>query len=137
MILRAESGSEFIEPSQDSASLYVLFSSRNRDKGNLPFVCKTDDLTLNKQLLNKTAKTAANNKVLIRYDWLYLVRICSLPWRNEGKALAAMNATMSRVGIFNKDLAVRLVLIANNDAIVYLDAATDPYSAATTGAAGA
>jgi hypothetical protein len=39
-------------------------------------------------------------------------------------------------GIFNKDLAVRLVLIANN-AIVYLDAATDPYSAATTGAAGA
>jgi hypothetical protein len=28
-------------------------------------------------------------------------------------------------------------LFANNDAIVYLDAATDPYSAATTGAAGA
>jgi hypothetical protein len=58
MILRAESGSEFIEASEDSA-LYVLFSSKNRDKGNLPFVCKTDDLTLNKQLLNKTAKTAA------------------------------------------------------------------------------
>jgi hypothetical protein len=75
MILRAESGSEFIEASEDSASLYVLFSSKNRDKGNLPFVCKTDDLTLNKQLLNKTAKTAANNKVLIRYDWLYLVRV--------------------------------------------------------------
>jgi hypothetical protein len=48
-----------------------------------------------------------------------------------------MNATMSRVnGIFNKDLAVRLVLIANNDAIVYLDAATDPYQP-LTGAAGA
>jgi hypothetical protein len=46
-----------------------------------------------------------------------------------------MNATMFRNGIFNKDLAVRPVLIANNDAIVYLDAATDPYSAATTGAA--
>jgi hypothetical protein len=90
-------------------------------------------------LLNK-AKTAANNKVLIRYDWLYLVRVnmqLTMAERRK-KALAAMNATMSRVnGIFNKDLAVRLVLIANNDAIVYLDAATDPYSAATTGAAGA
>jgi hypothetical protein len=32
MILRAESGSEFIEASEDSASLYVLFSSKNRDK---------------------------------------------------------------------------------------------------------
>jgi hypothetical protein len=31
MILRAESGSEFIEASEDSAS-YVLFSSKNRDK---------------------------------------------------------------------------------------------------------
>jgi hypothetical protein len=90
-------------------------------------------------LLNKTAKTAANNKVLIRYDWLYLVRVnmqLTMAERRK-KTLAAMNA-MSRVnGIFNKDLAVRLVLIANNDAIVYLDAATDPYSAATTGAAGA
>jgi hypothetical protein len=87
-------------------------------------------------LLNKTAKTAAN-KVLIRYDWLYLVRVnMQLTMAERRKKLAAMNATMSRNGIFNKDLAVRLVLIANNDAIVYLDAA-DPYSAATTGAAGA
>jgi hypothetical protein len=90
-------------------------------------------------LLNKTAKTAANNKVLIRYDWLYLVRVnMQLTMAERRKSTCAMNATMSRVnGIFNKDLAVRLVLIANNDAIVYLDAATDPYSAATTGAAGA
>jgi hypothetical protein len=89
-------------------------------------------------LLNKTAKTAANNKVLIRYDWLYLVRVnMQLTMAERRKSTCAMNATMSRVnGIFNKDLAVRLVLI-NNDAIVYLDAATDPYSAATTGAAGA
>jgi hypothetical protein len=46
------------------------------------------------------------------------------------KALAAMNTTSRVNGIFNKDLAVQLVLIANNDAVVYLDAATDPYSAA-------
>jgi subtilisin-like proprotein convertase family protein len=140
MILRAESGSEFIEVSEDDASLYALFSSKNRDKGNLPFVCKTDDLTLNKQLLNKTVKTAANNKV---FNTLRLALSCTGEYAayhggTKEKALAAMNATMSRVnGIFNKDLAIRLVLITNNDAVVYLDAATDPYSAATIGAAGA
>jgi hypothetical protein len=42
MILRAESGSEFIEASEDS--FIRSLSSKNRDKGNLPFVCKTDDL---------------------------------------------------------------------------------------------
>jgi hypothetical protein len=40
-----------------------------------------------------------------------------------------MNATMARVnGIFNKDLAIKLILIANNDLIIYTNAVTDPYS---------
>ncbi|PKH66911.1 propanediol utilization protein [Flavobacterium sp. ALD4] len=140
MILRADSGSEFIESYQENPSLYVLFSSKNRDKENLPFVCKTEDLTLNKQLLNETTKIASNNKV---FNTLRLGLSCTGEYAayhggTKEKALAAMNATMSRVnGIFNKDLAVQLVLIANNDAIVYLDAATDPYSAASTGATGA
>jgi hypothetical protein len=49
-----------------------------------------------------------------------------------------MNATLTRVnGIFNKDLAVRLILITNNDLIIYTNAVTDPYSDATAGAGGA
>jgi hypothetical protein len=40
-----------------------------------------------------------------------------------------MNATLTRVnGIFNKDLAVKLILITNNDLIIYTNAVTDPYS---------
>ena len=40
-----------------------------------------------------------------------------------------MNATLTRVnGIFNKDLAVQLILIANTDAVIYTNAVTDPYS---------
>jgi hypothetical protein len=39
-----------------------------------------------------------------------------------------MNATLTRVnGIFNKDLAVKLILITN-DLIIYTNAVTDPYS---------
>jgi hypothetical protein len=48
-------------------------------------------------LLNKTAKTAANNKVLIRYDWLSCTgEYAAYHGGTKEKALAAMNATMSR-----------------------------------------
>ncbi|MFN3753827.1 reprolysin-like metallopeptidase [Flavobacterium sp.] len=44
-------------------------------------------------------------------------------------ALAGMNNTLTRVnGIFETDFGLRLVLIANNDNVIYTNAATDPYS---------
>ena len=50
--------------------------------------------------------------------------------------LAAIAATMNRVnGLYERDLSVRMVLVANNDAIVYTNPATDPYTNVTNGAA--
>lgn len=44
-------------------------------------------------------------------------------------ALAAMVVTMNRVnGVFQKEFSVKLNIIANNDLIIYLDGATDPYT---------
>ncbi|MBD8081599.1 reprolysin-like metallopeptidase [Chryseobacterium caseinilyticum] len=49
----------------------------------------------------------------------------------KANALAAINNTMTRVnGVFEKDFSARMVLIANNDAVIYTNASTDPYSAA-------
>ncbi len=40
-----------------------------------------------------------------------------------------MNNTMTRVnGVFEKDFSARMVLIANNNTIIYTNAATDPYT---------
>lgn len=43
--------------------------------------------------------------------------------------LAAITTTMNRVnGIYENDLSIRMLLIANNDLIVYTDPNTDPYT---------
>ena len=44
----------------------------------------------------------------------------------KAAVLSAMNTTMTRVnGVFEKDLGVKMVLVSNNDQIVYLDSTTD------------
>jgi hypothetical protein len=44
-------------------------------------------------------------------------------------AMSGIATTMNRVnGLFERDLAVRMVLVANNDSIVYTSGATDPYT---------
>ena len=49
--------------------------------------------------------------------------------------LAAMNTTMTRVnGILERDLNITLVLVADNDQLIFLDAETDPYTNGSGGA---
>ena len=44
-------------------------------------------------------------------------------------AMDAMIVTMNRVnGVFQKEFSVKLNIIANNDLVIYLDGATDPYT---------
>ncbi|MCV9927702.1 M12 family metallo-peptidase [Flavobacterium sp. LS1R49] len=139
MVLRADNASEFIEPITANTSEYVLFTAKSRDKASLPLTCKTKDVALNQDLIKKTAKIAANNKV---FKTMRLALSCTGEYAayfggTKGDALAAMNATMTRVnGVFNKDLALKLIIIANNDAVIYTNAATDPYSDAAAGVKG-
>ncbi len=44
-------------------------------------------------------------------------------------AAAAMNTSINRVnGVFEIDMAVSMILVNNNDTLIFLDGATDPYS---------
>lgn len=134
MVIRSDKPSEFIEQNSEDKTSYVLFT-KSDDTSRLN--CKTADVVLDKNTSPSTGKSAANNKV---FKTLRLALSCTAEYTTyfggtKAGALAAMNASLTRVnGVFNKDLAVKVVLIANNDAVIYTDASTDPYSIASIGA---
>jgi len=138
MVLRADHPSEFIEQDPDGTSAYVLFTSKNSLNSASPLVCSIKDVVTDENSKGKTSKTTANNKV---FKTFRLALSCTGEYTayfggTKAGALAGMNATLTRAnGIFNKDLALRVVLIANNEDIIYLDPATDPYSNASRGTA--
>ena len=134
MVLRADKGSEFIEPLTTDRSVYVLFDSKTRAKATLPLVCTTDDVALNVEMLRANESSLSNNGV---YKTMRLALSCTGEYAQYfggtvAAATAAMNATMTRVnGVFEKDIALHLNIIANNSLVVYTNPISDPYSPAS------
>jgi subtilisin-like proprotein convertase family protein len=131
MVLKGESASEFIDPLPDNKSIYTVSTSKSRSKGVLPLTCKTADVILNKGLTQKLAQLKSSSG---SFKTMRLALSCTGEYAKYfggtvANALAGMNATMTRVnGVFNRDLAVKLLLIANESSIIYTNATTDPYS---------
>ena len=135
VVFRADSGTEVIEPFTKDHTVYVFFDSRTRNTTRLPFNCGTVEQRLSDDLLNESAiASRADNQT---YKTMRLALSCTGEYGayfggTIAGALAGMNATMTRVnGIFEKDMALHLNIIANNDLVVYTNASTDPYSAAS------
>lgn len=142
MVFRAGKKAEFMEPYSADSKTYALYTSA-REKGKLPFNCSTPhEEAVNNELLNKInpSQQLSNTGQL---KTMRLALSCTGEYTTfhggtVAGALAAMNATMTRVnGVFEKDLAIHLNIIANNSLVIYTNAATDPYSDAAAGAGGA
>lgn len=129
MLLRADRKSEFIEPYTTDRSVYVVKGAESRSHASLPWVCSTDDVALNQQL--NTEVMRSNNQ---SYKTMRLALSCNAEYTiyhggQVADALAAMNATMTRVnGIMEKDLSIHLNIIASSSSVIFTNAATDPYT---------
>lgn len=131
MIFRSHKKSEFMEPYTADGLTYAVYKS-NRSKGKVPFICSTpEEITMTNEMEKLTQTVQASDQTL---------RIFRLALSCNGEyaqffggtvagALAAMNATMTRVnGVFEKDFAIRMNIIANNSSVIYTNPATDPYT---------
>ena len=128
MIFRAGKKNEFMEPYSQDGSVYAVYNS-SRNKGQLPFTCSTEDHLVINDVNPEMLR--ASNAVLKTFR---LAMSCNGEYTTfhggtVAGALAAINATMTRVnGVFEKDFAVHMNLIANTTAVIFTNAATDPYS---------
>ena len=140
MIFRADKRNEFIEAYSSTEKVYAVFSS-SREKGKLPWTCATEDKKLiNDVTVDKFGANRASNGV---YKTMRLAISCTAEYSNYfgatssaqvGLVLAGYNASMTRVnGVFEKDLALKLLLIAQTTNVIYYNPATDPYAAVTGG----
>lgn len=132
MIRRAGVASEFIEPYSADKTVYVVFNSHQFDENYIPFNCQTAHENLDNTHIDDSFR--ASNQV---YKQFRLALSCNGEYTTYhggtvAGALAAMNATMTRVnGVYEEDLSVHLNIIANNTAVIYTNASTDPYTSMT------
>ncbi len=137
MIFRTGTANEFIEPYSQDHTVYAVFKS-SRDKGKLPWTCSTDDHALMTDASAQIGNTHRPESSAGELKTMRLAQSCNGEYSNYFLAtsaaqvalvLAAYNATLTRCnGVYEKDLALHLNLIANTTDVIYYDPVTDPYT---------
>ncbi|ASK29143.1 secretion protein [Chryseobacterium sp. T16E-39] len=133
MEIYGDKSAVFIEPYTKDLSTYVVYKKSDKKADLNKFECKVIDVA-QKGINNSSAKPNADDAKLRTFR---LALSCTGEYTSyfggtKANALAAMNNTMTRVnGVFEKDFAARMVLISNNDDVIYTNASTDPYSDST------
>lgn len=130
MEIYGDKSAVFIEPYAKDLSTYAVYKRSDRKNDLNNFECKVLE-SAQKGTPNIITAKNADDAVLRTFR---LALSCTGEYAKyfggtKADALAAMNNTMTRVnGIFENDFAARMVLIPNNDTIIYTDANNDPYS---------
>ncbi|HZG59307.1 MAG TPA: zinc-dependent metalloprotease family protein [Anoxybacillus sp.] len=133
MEIYGDKSAVFIEPYTKDLSTYVVYRKSDKKDNLNKFECTVIDVA-QKGISNTVEKPNADDAKLRKFRLALSVtgEYTAYFGGTKANALAAMNNTMTRVnGVFEKDFAARMVLIANNDAVIFTNAITDPYSDAT------
>ncbi|MGG7036224.1 MAG: reprolysin-like metallopeptidase, partial [Flavobacterium sp.] len=134
MTLYPNQSAVFIEPITTDSNTYTIYKRSDKEASLDKFECGVIDQAVNtiQPTSNKSSFAKSTDDAKLRTFRLALS--CTAEYAaffggTKAQALAGMNNTMTRInGIFERDFGVRLILIANNDTVIYTDPLTDPYS---------
>ena len=132
---------QFIEPISNDNQTYGVFYKTKRNESEHGFECTTEERRLEKEInsLKENGKKSLSHLGITNRPSSTKYRTYRLALSVTGEytqaaggtvagAVTRMNNTMTRVnGIFEKDFGIKLV-IQDIPAIIYTDAATDPYT---------
>ncbi|MEJ1223148.1 reprolysin-like metallopeptidase [Sediminicola sp. 1XM1-17] len=119
----------FMQKASEGGSAYVVYSNEMSAASKAEFICNTtavmekngsgvtQKLVDDQQLRKFRLAVSATGEYTVYHGG------------TKADALAAINATVTRINeVMETDLGVSLELVANNDLVIYTDAATDPYN---------
>jgi len=141
MTLSGNRASMYIDPYTDDRLTYIVYDRQSLGQDTQSFECLLDsdiDLPSLKNDVASTQKADTDDSVLRTYR---LAMSCTGEYgaifglgtgtvaAQKALVQAQMAVTMARVnGVYERDLAVTMIFISNNDSIIYLDAGTDPWA---------
>jgi hypothetical protein len=129
----SSAGTVYIDPYSDGDTVnYITYAKRDHIRLDKEFVCTLD-------LENPALPESSNNQIphfvsgsTLRTYRLALAATGEYTAAAGGTvplALARMTTSMNRVnGIYEREVAVRMTLVANESLIIYTDGLTDPYT---------
>ena len=130
MVLNADKQAVFIEPISEDLTTYTVYRKADKKAAFQPFECSVID-EISEEIDTEALRPNADDATLRTFRLAVSTtgEYTAYFGGTKALALAAINNTMTRVnGVFEKDFAVRMILIANNDAVIYTNASTDPYT---------
>jgi hypothetical protein len=135
-LVLSASGTVHIDPYRRWDARYVLsyFKGDARKPAGAAFHCDVREEAAEAEDFEPAPRAASGTqlrtyRLALAATGEYSTAVCAPNPVGVACALNAMVVSMNRVdGIYEREVAIRMVLIANNNLIVYTDGAADPYS---------
>lgn len=126
----------YLDSYSSDNSQYMMYKRENVSTNPTDFICEVESSNnpIDEELLAQSPLVSDGQFRTYRLALAATAEYTTFQGGTVEKAMDAMATTMTRVdGIYEKTASLTMVLVANNDLLIYTNANTDPY---TNGSAG-
>ncbi|MDX8554534.1 GEVED domain-containing protein [Tenacibaculum sp. 1B UA] len=139
IIFSANEGTSYINPYTKDYKEYIIYKKSSLSPSKDEFLCEVEDAIQDENISPRQRRNANDGNLRTyrmaiactgEYAQFHInnqgVPLTASDTEKKAAVLSAMNTTITRVNeVYERDLAVRMVIVDNNDALIFLDADTD------------